>query len=73
MYITYECKSCGNIFTMPTECVQWGEKNNKYIACPYGHRNIKEIDKYADAERCMNRDSYKRDKGAVKQVRWDRS
>ena len=72
LYVTYECKVCGTIFTLPIECVEWGERNNKYLSCPYGHRKIVELDKYADVEKCMDRDSFKRDKGAIKQTRWDR-
>lgn len=72
MYVTYECKVCGTIFTMTKESIEWGEKNKKYLSCPYGHRKIVELDKYADVEKCMDRDSFKRDKGAIKQTRWDR-
>ena len=72
MYITYKCRVCDCIFTMTRECVKWGQDNNKYISCPYGHRKLVKIDPYEDLEKCMGRDSYKRDKGAIKQTGWDR-
>ena len=73
MYITYECKVCGTIFTLPKESVEWGQKNKRFMSCPYGHKKIVKLDPYEGAEKCMGANSYKRDKGYIKQKGWARS
>lgn len=53
MYIAYKCKVCNTFFIIPVEDVERMKAQGKYIACNYGHKNIKEIDKYADLKECM--------------------
>lgn len=53
MYIAYKCKVCNTFFIIPTEDVERMELARKYIACNFGHKNIKKIKKYDDLLECM--------------------
>ena len=53
MYVAYKCLVCKTEFIIPSEHVIRMELAGKYIACNFGHKNIKKIDKYADLKECM--------------------
>ena len=52
MYIAYQCNVCRIFFIIPVEDTERMKAQGKYIACNFGHKNIKEIDKYADLKEC---------------------
>lgn len=54
MYKGYECNIWGITFIIPTEDLDRMGKANRYLACNFGHKNIKPIQKYGDLEKCMN-------------------
>lgn len=70
MYTCYKCNICKIIFIIPTEDVERMEKEGKYIACNFGHKNIVLLNKYDDLRQCMEEQHiYKRDKGSIKQIK----
>ena len=52
MYLCYKCNVCKIVFIIPVEDVQRMEKEGKYIACNFGHKNIKKVGKYEDLKEC---------------------
>lgn len=67
MYMTFECLICKTIFIIPMEDVDRMKNKGKYIACNFGHRNIREIGKYDNIRECMQQRSYSRIEGRLKQ------
>lgn len=68
-YIIYKCLSCNKHFILFTNEVKHTEEESRYIACPFhgSHRNICVVGKYENIKECMEHDSYKREKGRIKQ------
>ena len=54
IYIAYSCNKCGLVFIITNIDNYIGQETNKYLACPYGHRNIKKLDAYEGMNECMN-------------------
>ena len=71
-YKTCECKSCGGEFILLDEYVKRNLLKGKYESCPYcGSRNIKQTNESDNFKECMKHSSYKREHGALRQVRHD--
>ncbi|SMC17266.1 hypothetical protein SAMN02745134_00273 [Clostridium acidisoli DSM 12555] len=69
MYTGYKCRTCKSEFVLMTEDVNMMPKD-RYIACPCC--NSKKVSKEKigdDLRECMKERSYKRIKGAIKQMR----
>lgn len=69
MYMAYQCRQCGTVFIIPTEYIERMEKQKRYIACNFGHRNIEKLDKYDNLKECMQERSYKRENRRIKQIK----
>ena len=72
MYIAYICDKCNTVFIMPTEHLNKRELEGRYLACPYGHKDLKVLDKYDTPLECMQHDKYKKVSGTVKQIGWSK-
>ena len=70
MYITYECLDCKCIFIIPTACKERMEAKGKYIACNFGHRRVRVLDRYGNIKEAMSHDCYNKVKGRVVQRGW---
>ena len=70
MYITYRCSICGTEFIMPTAHLNKAEIEGRYLACPYGHRDIVVAGRYDDLKDCMQHDYYRKENRAIKQKGW---
>lgn len=70
MYIAYYCKRCGTEFIIPTEHVKRMEEEGRYIACPFGHKDLAKLDKYDSILECMKHDSHTRENRRIKQRGW---
>lgn len=68
MYIGYECQVCGAEFVMLTDQLKQREIEGRYIACPFGHKNIDVLGRYDDIKECMDNRKYKRVGGRIKQM-----
>jgi DNA-directed RNA polymerase subunit RPC12/RpoP len=69
IYTSYKCRSCSNEFILLSDEV---DKMNKgrYIACPYcNSKRILKVKDTDDLRECMNERAYKRDHGAIVQIR----
>lgn len=69
MYMAYKCLKCGTVFMIPTEDIRRMEILGRYIACPFGHKSIKKLDKYDDLKECMDNHVYVRDKRRMRQIK----
>lgn len=71
-YIIYMCKTCNKVFILLTNDVTYSEEEGRYITCHFhgSHRNIVVCGRYESIKECMEHDSYKRGKGAIKQRGW---
>lgn len=71
-YIVYKCKTCGCEFILPKQYYKLNQDKGDYISCPYkGHRNIIVTGAYDSLKECMSSNVYVREKGKIKQKRWD--
>lgn len=70
MYVSYICKRCGTEMIIPAYQLKAMEDKDRYISCPFGHRDLELTDRYDSLKECMQHDSYKRDNGKVKQRGW---
>ena len=68
-YIVYECKICGLIFAIPLEHLRATENKDRYLACNFGHKQIKKLDEYDGIKECMDNSVYKRVHGAIRQIK----
>lgn len=68
-YIVYECCICKLVFIIPTEHLRIAEGKDRYLACNFGHRQIKILNEYDSIKECMKHSSYKRDHRAIKQIK----
>lgn len=62
MYVCYKCNKCGLEFIIPIFYVKKMEAENRYIACNFGHRNIREIGRYEGIKDCFKQDIYGKSK-----------
>lgn len=69
MYIAYKCKICGIVFIIPTEDIEKMEKQKRYIACNFGHKQIERLGKYDSLKECMDSHVYVREGGRVRQIK----
>ena len=68
MYVYYICNRCGVEFVITAIHI---EKNkDRYMTCPFGHKDISKGDKCGNIKECMTQDSFERRKGAIVQRRW---
>ena len=58
IYISYECLICKTVFIIPIEFVEMMEAKGKYVACNFGHRNIRRLDRYGNIKAAMCQDRY---------------
>lgn len=69
MYISYVCGTCRKEFVLLTEDVEQLPAS-RYIACPYcNSKHIKKENTADSLKECMQGRSYRRIKGALRQVR----
>lgn len=68
-YIAYECKVCGLIFAIPIEMLNLKQNKNRYLACNYGHKNIKELNEYDSIKECMDNHVYVREGRRMRQIK----
>ena len=71
-YIIYKCKKCNRIFMLMVSDVKHSELHSTYITCPFDGRDsdlcvVGRIDRYGEIKSCMNRESYERKDGRIKQ------
>jgi len=70
LYKSIKCKSCNGEFILLNEYVKRNSIRGKYETCPYcGSRKIKNVKETDDFRECMEHSSYKREHGALRQVR----
>jgi DNA-directed RNA polymerase subunit RPC12/RpoP len=71
-YIIYRCNVCGNYFILLRSQVKYSERESKYITCPYHgkHKDIRVCGTYDSIKECMMHDSYRRERGRLKQRGW---
>lgn len=69
MYICYECLVCKTVFIIPKIHVERMEKQNRYISCNFGHRQIRKLDKYDDLRECMDNHVYVKDGRRIRQIK----
>lgn len=69
MYKAYRCKKCGVVFAIPTEDIRRMEKQGRYMACPFGHKKIIELDRYDSLKECMDNHVYVREKRRMRQIK----
>lgn len=70
MYVSYRCKRCNAEFIIPTEHLKISEIHGRYLACPFGHKDIEVVDRYGDLKQCMEEQHiYKREHGCIKQIK----
>lgn len=72
MYTAYRCLKCNTTTIIPTEDIKRMESEGRYISCPFGHKHIVKLDQYADIKECMDHDTYKKEHGVTKQIRWSK-
>lgn len=70
MYITYRCTICSTEFIMPTAHLNKAELEGRYLACPYGHKEIAVAGRYDSLKQCMGHDKYSKGQGVIKQTGW---
>ncbi|SKA89610.1 DNA-directed RNA polymerase, subunit RPC12/RpoP, contains C4-type Zn-finger [Clostridium sp. USBA 49] len=71
IYTSYICTICKKEFVLLTEDVEQIKKG-RYIACPYcNSKHIKKENVANSLKECMSERSYRRIKGALRQVRSD--
>lgn len=69
-YAGYLCIRCKKEFVLLSEDVQASVSKDKYIACPYcGSKKVKKIKETDSIKECMSAHSYRREGGALKQIR----
>ncbi|WFA10351.1 hypothetical protein [Tissierella sp. Yu-01] len=69
MYKAYRCNKCRVVFAIPTEDIRRMEKQGRYIACPFGHKEISEPDKYDSLKECMDNSVYVREGRRMRQIK----
>lgn len=69
MYKAYRCKKCRTVFIIPADDINRIERQGRYIACPFGHKEIAEEDKYDSLRECMDNHVYVREKGRMRQIK----
>jgi hypothetical protein len=52
-YISYECEKCGLIFIIPEDGKRKADVLQRFIACPLGHRPVKQLNIYEGMKECM--------------------
>ncbi|NFO15191.1 hypothetical protein FDB34_13485 [Clostridium botulinum] len=71
-YTSYKCKNkkCNKEMILLTEEVEKTIADGNYLSCSHcGSRNLKKGTNTDDLRKCMRHDSYKREHGALRQVR----
>lgn len=68
-YVVYECMICKLVFAIPLEHLRIAEDKGRYLACNFGHKQIKILNEYDSLKECMSNHVYKRDKGVIKQIK----
>ncbi|OSA92573.1 UNVERIFIED_ORG: hypothetical protein B2H93_14540 [Clostridium botulinum] len=71
IYTSFKCKvnSCKGEFIVPTEYLNVNERKGRYLTCPYcNSKNIKEVNAVDNLKECMDHATYKKVKGAFRQV-----
>lgn len=72
IYTSYLCtiRKCKKEFVLLTEDVEEIKHQGRYIACPYcSSKKVKKINETDSLNECMGHAVYKREKGALKQIR----
>lgn len=68
-YSSYFCRKCKKTTILLNDEIKDTIKNNKYIACSHcGSRNIHKENESDGVKDCMRSSSYKRVRGAIRQV-----
>ena len=69
IYVIIKCKRCGRTTILLQYEVEESKKENKYLACAHcGSKHFKEEKATDNLKECMKEHSYKRVKGALRQV-----
>lgn len=69
IYTSYKCRTCGKEFVLLTEDVE-NMTAGRYIACPYcNSKRISKAKATDDLRECMKERVYKRENGALRQVK----
>lgn len=71
IYMSYRCSKCKKEVILITDEVESSVKNNRYIACPYcNSQKLIKTNETDDLRECMQEGSYRREHGALRQVRF---
>ncbi|WP_061342890.1 hypothetical protein [Clostridium botulinum] len=69
IYKSFKCKFCRGEFILMNSDIDNNKLKGKYISCPYcGNKKIKGTKETDDLKECMNHATYKKIKGAFRQV-----
>lgn len=69
IYISYRCRTCKKEFVLLSEDVENMAKD-RYLTCPYyNSQRINKENAADDLRDCMKERSYKREHGAIRQVK----
>ncbi|UZW13206.1 hypothetical protein OSC52_15320 [Clostridium pasteurianum] len=67
IYTSYKCRTCKKEFIIITEEIE----KNRYLVCPRcSSQRIDKSNETNDLREVMKERSYRRTKGAIKQMRW---
>lgn len=70
IYKSYKCSSCKREMVLLSEYVDSAIKNGKYLSCAYcGCKYLKREKESDSLKECMRTNSYKRVRGALRQVK----
>ena len=70
MYRSFKCNKCGTEFQTETRYITEMESKGRFMACIFGHKSLREIDRYAGVEQVMRSDSHCKEGGKVVQKTW---
>ena len=70
IYSNNKCKSCKKEFVLLIAEVQDTLREGKYLSCPHcGSKHLVKTTETDNLKECMKHDSYKREHGALRQVK----
>lgn len=74
MYTNYKCSVCNKENILITEEVSSTLRAGKYISCSHcGCKNLKKGKVTDNLKECMNHGAWKKEHGATKQVRYEKT
>lgn len=69
-YINLKCKRCGKEIILITGEMQDTLRYGNYISCSHcGAKSVIKVKEFDSIKECMNHSAYKREHGALRQVR----